>query len=261
MYERNKSGRCFKRDIKMKEINCNLCEKKDEKELFWKNGYRIVQCKNCGLVYVNPQPEEEEIKQYYNEQYKSKKYPSEKKIKSKTREARKIIKSLKRIIKRKNIKLLDVGCGFGYLVKSASEAGWDAYGIEVADWMVDFAKKEFKIKVDVRSFPGSGLREESYDIITMLEVVEHFPNPFRALKEAHILTKKEGFLMIRVPDIESFPAKKDKIDWRGFVLPDHLYFFSFETLKKICEKSGFIYYKTLLNPPWRDIIKVVFRKS
>ena len=63
----------------MKEINCNLCGQNDTKLLFKskdrrvntknKTIFSVVQCKNCGLVYVNPQPSYEELKEFYGENY------------------------------------------------------------------------------------------------------------------------------------------------------------------------------------------------
>ena len=246
----------------MKEINCNLCGKKDDEFLFEKNGYRIVKCRNCGLVYVNPQPEENEIEIFYQREYKERKYPSNRKIKAKLREARRLINSVERIVKGKNdLELLDIGCGFGYLLKAGMNRGWKVTGIEVAGWMVEYARRKFEVKAEVEKFPGTMFEPDSFEVITLLEVLEHLPDPTLGLKEIYKILKEDGYLIIRVPNVESFPARKDKINWRGFVLPDHLYFFSFDTLKKICEKCGFVYYRSILNPPWRDILKVVFKKN
>ncbi|HRR97004.1 MAG TPA: class I SAM-dependent methyltransferase, partial [Candidatus Ratteibacteria bacterium] len=201
----------------MREINCNLCGKREEELLFVKNGFNIVKCKNCGLVYVNPQPEQQEINKYYNEIYKSKREPTDRKKRAKVKEAMKIIGSIKRIVKSEKLKLLDIGCGFGYVLKAGKDIGWEVMGLDMAEWMVEYARKEFGVKAEVGKFPGINFKAESFDIITLLEVIEHLPDPSLGLKDICTVLKKGGYLIVRVPNIESFPAKKDGINWRGFV--------------------------------------------
>jgi len=247
----------------MREIPCNLCGSDSKKELFFKNDFRIVQCNNCGLAFVDPQPEKEEITRYYNTKYKERKFPSERKRNAKLREAKRLISDIRRILKNPTDftpKLLDIGCGFGFVLKKSAEAGWDTFGIDIAEWMIEYGRSKFGIKAEVRNFPGSQLTSGSYDIITMLEVLEHFSNPRESLKESYGILREGGILVIRVPDFGSLPARKGEIQWRGIVLPDHLFFFTFRTLKVLLEDVGFVYKKTLPRVPWRDVMKVIFEK-
>lgn len=245
----------------MREIKCNLCGSNSKNELFFKNGFRIVQCSNCGLVFVDPQPEEEEISQFYNEHQKfyMSRYP--KKIKSKLRDAKREINRIKKIIKHKNeISLLDIGCSCGFLLKVAQDNDWDASGIDICEWEIEYARKEFGVNAEVRNFPGSDLPERKFDVITMFDLIEHLTEPLKGLRECFTLFRDEGILIIGSPDFGHPKAKKEGRNWGHLKPPEHLFYFSITTLKSLAEKAGFKYKGSFLKVPWKDGIKAVFQK-
>jgi len=245
----------------MKEINCNLCGKKDDEFLFEKNGYRVVKCRNCGLVYVNPQPEEDEIEKFYegHQKFYIKRYPT--KLKSKLREARREINRIKRILPyKKGIRLLDIGCGCGFLLKEGKSLGWEVTGIEICEEEVEFAIKQFGVNVIKGNFLDLNI-EGKFDVITMFDLIEHLTNPSECFKKCYSLLKENRFLIIATPDVEHQNVKKEGKNWGHFKPPEHLFYFSLKTLKKMCEKAGFTYKGSFFRFPWREGIKGVFQKS
>ena len=79
----------------MREINCNICGADKTSFLFQKDGYNIVQCVSCGLAYINPQPEDVDLRDYYQENYGRLYIESERKIKSKFGDGRRELRRLK----------------------------------------------------------------------------------------------------------------------------------------------------------------------
>jgi len=53
----------------MEYVNCNLCGSNEYKLFKEINGYRLVKCKRCGLVYLNPRPTQQEMKDKYSVHY------------------------------------------------------------------------------------------------------------------------------------------------------------------------------------------------
>lgn len=79
----------------------------------------------------------------------------------------------------------------------------------------------------------------------MWDYIEHVPNPVEEIREVSRILKKDGFLFLTTPDINSIPAKITRSRWLGFKkYIEHLYYFEFITIKKLLEQSGFqILYK------------------
>lgn len=156
--------------------NCNLCDA-DDTELvfiasdnqFHLNGqFKLVKCKRCGLIYVNPRPTQKEIKFYYPKQrYYSCQEPCQKKhfdqrIKSLIRQSlpgyNKRINIMRWVMGRaigaillrqidivvpfkKGGKILDVGCGNGEMIGWMKECGWETYGTDISREACEQAEK------------------------------------------------------------------------------------------------------------------------
>lgn len=245
----------------MKNINCLLCNTADEQFLFEKNNYRLVQCCRCGLAYINPQPLPAELQQYYQGTYGELYICSSRKMKSKFRDARRELRRLRSLANIAKPKILDVGCSFGYLVKTAHEAGWEAVGVDPSRHAVDFAKNTFQINVLTGDIFSAPLPKNHFDFITMFDVIEHHLNPLASLQRAYELLRKGGFLVLGVPDFGHYKAKKSGAKWENFIPPEHLFYFTLETIKKICGSAGFVFHKKIIRSPFRDALKTVYRKA
>jgi len=246
----------------VRNVACALCGgETGGREVFRKGEFRIVACAECGLGYVNPQPEAADVERYYREVYRSAATPSERKVAAKLREARAVVRALGRRAGRTvRPRLLDVGCGFGYVLKAASDAGWEARGADLSEREVAYARSRFGVDARIGPFPDPDLPPDSFDAVTMLEVLEHLPSPAAALAEAKRILAPGGTLLVRAPDFGHWKARRAGAAWRGAVVPDHLYYFSEATLAALGEKAGLSYEGTLFRFPWRDHMKAVFRK-
>ena len=223
-------------------INCIICDKDLSMYLFEKNGHKIVKCLGDGHLYVANPPDNAALSDLYSKEY----FEGTAKVGyrsnvflNKQKQAQKASRKLVRLQQLNNIqRVLDVGCGPGYFVKAASDAGLDVTGCDISQAAVDFAKDEFGVDVvagDFLEFPHNGF----FDAITMFSYLEHTINPRAHLDKARKLLRQDGLLLLAVPNTEGLVRCVMGSRWRGFSVPEHLHFFNQQNLDKLVRAAGF----------------------
>lgn len=194
---------------------------------------QIVKCKNCGLVYVNPQPEKRKmVSSYINTEDKN--YVSDG-----IQRAASFKESLKKIKRfQKNGRVLDVGCAAGYFVHEAQMAGFEAMGLEPNKYLVNWGRKNLKISITNSPFEKMTRQNKQFDVITFWDVLEHLSDPAASLHKSAKLLKKGGVLVISYPDMSCLPAKMLNSKW-WFVISGHLFYFDHKSLSQYMQKYGF----------------------
>lgn len=236
----------------MKHVNCNICEADKTKFCFTAKDrnssekilFYLVKCTECGLIYLNPRPDEEEILKFYPPWYHARAENNVAEIEKSEiwgipwREA--MAKKAEPILKYKtNGRILDIGCGDGSLLKYLKEKGWEAYGLDFQEASARYARENLKLNVSTGRVEEIAFPEESFDIIILFHVLEHLDDPSNVLKKVKTLLKKDGYLLIEVPNIESFESRLFRSKWVGISAPLHLYHFSRKSLKSMLEKCGY----------------------
>lgn len=225
--------------MKMKNIRCNLCGSIKKTTYLTANRYNkqftYVKCKNCGLIYLSPQPSKRDLNKYYLNQYDYNCF-------LKNRE--KIIKRAKKELDLINKlvgkgKILDIGCGHGFFLEATKENGWETYGLDISKKAIQYAKNVFNLNVFQGELEGCHFKKESFDAITMWHVLEHTQSPKKTLKLANDLLKRGGLLALKTPNIDSLMARFTGKRWGWLAPPEHLFHFSPKTIKKILEENGF----------------------
>jgi len=225
--------------MKRESVNCAICGKDKTKLLYVVDSFHIVRCSNCGLIYVNPRLSSDELKRIYDSQdYYRSGYPN---YLSKKKfifwESKKILEKIERLRKQKGERILDIGCSFGFFLDSARELGWDTYGVEISKYASDFARKELHLNVTTGTINDLSYSNNSFDVITMWDVIEHLYNPVSSLKKIRDLLKPDGILALATPNIGSPLSRLTKERWEQIKPTYHLYYFSPATLTKLLEKS------------------------
>lgn len=227
-------------------IACNLCNKKDtvvcQKAEY---PYNVVKCKNCGLVYVDPQPDVRS--DHYDEQYYK-----EWRDAQLTKRIAMWEKRVKELTQYKSGgKLLDVGCGIGTFLLVARDNGFEAYGTEISRYSSEYTK-QLGITVWYGELGEISLPEAYFDVITFWHCLEHVPNPFRNLQKALRSLKSNGLLVVAVPNLHDYImqvlyllVRRRRL--RLFSINDrevHLFHFSEKTMNAMLIKAGFKIIKT-----------------
>lgn len=216
-------------------MNCILCGSKGK--IFYQrtnNGDCILKCLQCGMLFVNPQPTQEQLEEFYRD------FDSGYQLKYKDQ----VIKRSKKIFDlvqkfRRNGRLLDVGCGYGFFLDIARKNGWQATGLELSPAAADFAKRNLGLQVFIGELAKINLEENYFDLISMQHVLEHLPDPVKILNILKTKLKDGGILLLIVPNASSLMARWAKINWLCLMEKSHLFHYNQATLKKLLEISGF----------------------
>ena len=137
-------------------------------------------------------------------------------------------------------RLLDVGCGAGQFLSRAARAGYDAKGIDVDPKAVAFARDELGLSVRRMSLDELP-QDETYDVVTMLGVLEHIPEPVGFLEGARGRLAGGGEVLVGVPNAGSLNRLVSRLgrdDWDMFLEPGHLYHYEARTLGMLAARAG-----------------------
>lgn len=209
----------------------------------------LVQCSRCGLVYQNPRPTLAEIGQHYPPEYESyTDHVAEKKRNPLLQWAIDygINKRCRYVTRHKQSgTLLDIGCAAGtFLVgmrnHSENHGGtWQLQGVELTADVARIARERHGLDVFTGTLEEAAHPDNTFDAITLWDVLEHLHDPAASLREIRRILKPGGVLIIRVPNLASWDARLFGDTWAGLDAPRHLYIFSPATLSQTLEKAGF----------------------
>jgi 2-polyprenyl-3-methyl-5-hydroxy-6-metoxy-1,4-benzoquinol methylase len=194
----------------------------------------IYKCLNCNFIFiVDNAPITNILKSY--EKAEDPVYIAEEPGRRKTFSRH--LKALAKLRKEKG-KLLDIGSYTGLFLSMAKEDGWETEGIEPSRWAVEQAKKIYNLSIKNSILKPGIFKPNTFDVVTMWDVIEHFANPKQSVEISHTLLKPGGLLAITTIDVDSFPAQILKARWPWFMRMHRVYF-SRKTLKKLLEENGF----------------------
>lgn len=231
-------------DVVRKAVPCNLCGSQRTRPFCPQNGRGLVQCLECGLVYVGEQPEPDELYSLYGETYFQNDESGEVGYTNYIADERNIRQtSARRLAHAEHFvepgKLLDVGCAMGFFIDTAHQRGWQVAGLDISGFATDYVRERFGHE----AYHGSLLEvdlAETYDMITMWDVIEHVPNPTAYVQRVAELLRSGGLFVLATPDVGSFPARLTGKRWIGYKLSDeHVYYFSVKTLTRMLDEAGF----------------------
>jgi len=210
--------------------------------------FTIVQCQTCRLERLSPQPTAQQLDQLYGEHYFESADPSSPGYAgygamhvALTAAAEAQLTTIPNV---RDLggpgRLLDVGCGYGTFIALARGAGWDARGMDFSAAAAAAAHARYGVDVEVGDFANRGAGRERFDVVTMWDAIEHFPDPLQALQSAFDALKPGGRLIVSTPDTESWDAKLLGSRWYGYTkVPEHLWYFNRQTLGALGERAGF----------------------
>lgn len=135
-------------------------------------------------------------------------------------------------------RMLDLGSGWGYFLAVAKERGWITYGLEPLPASSVYARARFGLNIITDTLREDTFPPDSFDVVTSFQVFEHLPNPRENLQYLHRMLREGGLVVIEVPNFATWTMKIMRARHRHFV-PDHLNFFSLDTLSQLLVNNGF----------------------
>jgi SAM-dependent methyltransferase len=157
-------------------------------------------------------------------------------------------------------RLFDVGCGFGLFMQRAREHGWEVFGVDVSRHATDYARSSLGLSnVATCEVEHAPYERNSFDCVTLWNVIEHVPSPTSVLRECKTFLKDGGLIVVRVPNI-AFVSRIRRLrpvlqglqavtganlpGWTGSFLagrpPHHLFGFTPATLRTALRETGFV---------------------
>lgn len=143
-------------------------------------------------------------------------------------------------LKIKRGRLLDVGCGGGFFLKSMEDTYSEVIGVEISTSHAEFAQKTMMLDVLNGTIQTVKFPEDYFDTITLWDVIEHVVDPHATLNEARRILKKGGLIAVSTPNVNGITASLIKETWLYYTPPQHLYFFNPKALSTLFKESGFI---------------------
>lgn len=225
-------------------MNCNACNGNVLETISLPSGDSAVRCQECGLVGAkNVNTSKQIYESAYDAECEGFTYNS-------YLEANKRIgnndgvplywfekKYLNKIKPYGKKELLEVGCGNGRFLLACSKIGWHVHGLDISEKAIELARgilPENDIKSG--SLEGRSWPDQTFDTITMWELIEHVDDPYKTVSKAKDLLQDNGLLAISTPDWDSWATRRhpDVNRWPPF----HIWFFNESSIKALLKRAG-----------------------
>lgn len=237
-------------------FQCQLCSFRGAAPVRYDYGkHKIYECPLCGLLFLHPRPTPEELAEIYDgEQYFQHDsfydganeniygyadYFAERMNKQEEYEI--IVKHCQSALAGlgRAPELLEVGCGPGFFLSVAHQAGFAVRGIEFNRAIVESYGPKYPFPMEHCDFLEGECTPASYDCIVMLDVIEHFPDPFLAVERAVLMLRENGILVISTVDAGGIGSRllgERLEDFRR--VREHLFFFDRKNMAALLRREG-----------------------
>ena len=222
---------------------CLICGSARHRTAFNEFGIEILRCQDCGHVFSSYSAEP------HYDGFWGDDVPDVEHFYWKNARVRMHRDFSRRFLTGRSGKLLDMGCGLGFFVDYVGQfEGWQAFGCELSPAAVRYART----KLGLRNIIGGrldevDLPENSFDIITMWDVLDHLAQPDRVLRRCYELLKPGGVCFIRTPNlpVQLARARIKKAVWGDrpgisyLLARDHCHYYSERSVTKLLVRNGF----------------------
>jgi SAM-dependent methyltransferase len=231
---------------KKRAVPCVLCGNSEFTAILRCEGFAYVRCKHCGLVQINPQPEQAEVARRYREGSGAAYFSYELANEAAFLRLQELalqdagFGELEAALKQGNAarpRVLDAGCATGALLAKLRDRGWACAGVELSP-SAEYARTERGLDVRSASLEESRFPDASFDLVLASHLIEHLNDPAAFVREAYRVLAPGGSFLVTTPNIAGFQARLFRSRWRSAIF-DHLYLFSIKTLSALLRQPGF----------------------
>jgi SAM-dependent methyltransferase len=246
--------------LQPKPNECPICS--SAKTLFLLNvyGWPIHECEACGVGFVWPQPSKELLQNFYSADYWSHYMGSEEPLYMRAELTSHIFRRqaqcFDRIMKgRREARVLDIGAGDGTMLRLLTDIGYrNVYGVDLDETNARRAREHLNVNVEACDFLN--FSEKGWDAITLWAVVEHLKDPVAYLQHARTLINPGGIFILMTGDNSSAHAWiQGRLDMWVYP-PEHLFYFTKESLRQLFEQAGYSHFKSQLQfqSKWKEAV-------
>lgn len=249
-------------NLTLEYISCNICGENMSKRFdkiksifpqYLAGEYILVRCRKCGLVYINPRPSKSTLTSLYTSGDYVSRYQnydiSRINIDIKDKGYLDILRNLEKYIGKG--RLLEIGMGWGLLLKLAKDRGWQVFGIETSNRQIMFVKNQLNIDCSQNTFEDMFFNDNSFEVVVMDNVLEHTLDPKNILLKVNRILSNNGIVVIRVPNVDGLYYRVSRYYNRIYDSPrkyeyrservslQHMYEFSLNSLGRLLYITGF----------------------
>jgi len=243
----------------MTEIKCPICSSGYTELKIVSKDYLVLKgdseefsvyfCNDCHNGFSFPYMTNTELNKHYPDDYNC--YSSHKGLSGYIQKFKSghDVKIIEKFLKNTGKELFEVGSGSGLFLSLLSKKGFKISGLEPSSSGVKYAKDHFGIELD-HCFFEDFITDNKHDMLIAFHVLEHFTDPVSALRKMKTMIKEGGLLYMKVPRLDSWPAKLYGKYWHGYDLPRHRTHFTKNGLIGLLKKEGFeiSYFKSDYDP-------------
>jgi len=221
---------------------CPLCGEEVWTPRVARGGHRMVECGGCGLWYLNPMPSRAALASLYCDQY----FESVDGHRTGYEDYAGMAEDFRDTFRRRlelvadrvgGGRLLDVGGGFGYLADAALPRFPERWVVELSASAAERVSQDHRVLVG--AWDSVEIPQGYFDVVSMQDCLEHFPDPLAALAKARRVLRPGGALLAVTPNVRSWIARAQGSRWVSLKFPEHVVLYSRATLRRALEATGF----------------------
>ncbi len=207
------------------------------------DSFLAVQCRSCGLVYLDKRPDESEHARIYPDDYHAYDFSAERfglvyRVRRRL-EAHRLLKVAAGLPA--DARIVDVGCGDGFhlgLLAEFGEPGWRLEGID-PDPRAAARGEELGLTIHTGTVEEAVLDEGAFDLALLIMTIEHVADPGSVLEGVRRIVKPGGRLLVITdntgsPDFRLFKRRH----WGGYHFPRHFNLFNGSSLRRLATRTG-----------------------
>ncbi len=217
---------------------CYVCESKKIKFHSEINGFTVVKCHQCGLLWaidVN----DEDIYSFYNKNY----FQNRSKMgyenyladeENHRRNARHLLNIVNSVKDLRNLRILDIGCAFGFLLDEAKKfKGCNAYGVEISGYAREYAQRQLRLANISEDQELCNFESNLFDVVFLIGTIEHLVSPKLTLDNIGRVLKQGGLLVITTLDTRGL------IPLYSIKPPEHIFYFNHNNIMLLLGRMGY----------------------
>ena len=240
-----RTAKSFTKIASNKKSGCSACLSANYRALGLKHNYELLQCLHFNTIFTRNQIASEAVTALYDHYYDGARFEI----------PQIVMRSLERTVLsfepyRSSNRLLDIGFGEGGLLRIAQEFGWECFGTEISPQALSYGQQQGWVVSDQAMY-DTHFVAQGFDVVTMIELLEHVQNPHQLLRMAAKLLRPGGVLYLTTPNANSLNRRLLGLKWSVISPPEHLTIWTVQGLRLALSRTGFQLQRTRtegLNP-------------
>jgi SAM-dependent methyltransferase len=212
----------------------------------WNPAFRIVRCRDCSLLYMNPRPNADQLAALYTGDYYAGhadySYEDERKVEPRVRiRAAGRLQRIERMLDADGIRtrrVIELGSAYGAFLDEARRRRWHTLGCEVSHEAASWTRAHRGLDIRECDLADAGCAPNSADFITGSEVIEHIATPRLVARAAFDILSPGGVILFSTANEMSLARLLRGRNWAYF-MPGHVVLWSAKTLRRLLEGAGF----------------------